>query len=63
MNVAESEEVELEAMMNAEEPRCRTGSKEPSLTEHAVPEWIAATIEAPLSGGRMSSSRSIPGEV
>jgi hypothetical protein len=49
-------------MMKAEEPRWRTLSKEPSLTEAAVPAEIAAAIAEPPSGGSVRASRRTPAE-
>ena len=46
--------------MKAEDPRRRTGSKEPSETAAAEPAEIAAAIARPSSSGKVRASRRTP---
>ena len=55
MKAAVSVESAAGEIMKAEEPLLRTPSKEPSLTDAAVPLEMAAAIEAPLSKGKIKS--------
>ena len=49
-------------ILNAEEPRCRTGLKEPSLTAAAVPAVIAVAMASPPSLGSQKVSKRTRGE-